>query len=144
MGKRLGFLAVVLMPALLLGGCATTGNSNKDLEVQALKNRILALQAENEAKDQQLSKLNDAMQSLSESLDQAQVGVKTKSEPTVKQIQAALKNAGYNPGLIDGKMGKASVDAVKDFQKANNLKADGKVGKRTWELLSKYLTEKVK
>ncbi|MCM8762981.1 MAG: peptidoglycan-binding protein [Candidatus Omnitrophica bacterium] len=28
---------------------------------------------------------------------------------------------------------------MEDFQKANNLKVDGKVGPKTWAVLSKYL-----
>jgi carboxyl-terminal processing protease len=56
----------------------------------------------------------------------------------------ALKNAGYDPGKIDGKMGKQSSEAIKAFQKANNLPVDGKVGKKTWSLLRDYLNKKVK
>ena len=61
-----------------------------------------------------------------------------------KQIQTALKNAGYYQGAIDGKMGKNTRQAIKDFQKANNLPADGKVGKKTWLALKGYLDNKVK
>jgi len=62
-----------------------------------------------------------------------------KSRPSVKQIQKALKNAGYNPGSIDGKFGRQTREAIKDYQRANNLKPDGKVGKKTWKSLRKYL-----
>lgn len=55
-----------------------------------------------------------------------------------RQIQTALKNAGYDPGPIDGKMGVMTMSAIRNFQKANNLVADGKVGPRTWEILQKY------
>lgn len=56
-----------------------------------------------------------------------------------KQIQFALKKAGFDPGPIDGKLGKNTRKAIRQFQKANGLKADGIVGRRTWEKLSKYL-----
>ena len=55
------------------------------------------------------------------------------------QIQTALKNAGYEPGTIDGKLGAKSKKAIKDFQAANGLKADGRVGAKTWAKLSNYL-----
>ncbi|HTZ10788.1 MAG TPA: peptidoglycan-binding domain-containing protein, partial [Candidatus Margulisiibacteriota bacterium] len=67
-----------------------------------------------------------------------------KSRPNHKQIQIALQNAGYDPGNIDGRMGKQTRDAIKAFQKANNLPADGNVGKQTWSLLSPYLYKKIK
>lgn len=58
-----------------------------------------------------------------------------------KQIQAALKNAGYDPGAIDGKLGPRSKKAIKDFQAVNGLKADGKVGAKTWAKLSAYVLQ---
>ena len=58
-----------------------------------------------------------------------------------RQIQTALKNAGYDPGAIDGKIGAKTKKAIKDFQTANGLKADGKVGARTWAKLSAYILQ---
>lgn len=60
-------------------------------------------------------------------------------KPTVHEIQTALKNAGYYTGLIDGKKGPLTKKAIEDFQKANSLQVDGKVGPKTWAALSKYL-----
>jgi len=61
-------------------------------------------------------------------------------KPTAKEIQEALKNAGYYSGLVDGKSGPLTKKAVEEFQKANGLKVDGKVGQNTWVLLSKHLS----
>lgn len=58
-----------------------------------------------------------------------------------RQIQTALKNAGYDPGVIDGKMGTKTKKAVKDFQTANGLTVDGRVGPKTWTKLSAYLLQ---
>lgn len=60
-------------------------------------------------------------------------------KPGAEDIQKALQNAGFYTGKIDGKIGPLSEKAIKEFQKANGLEADGKVGPKTWELLSKYL-----
>ncbi|MDD5255580.1 MAG: peptidoglycan-binding domain-containing protein [Candidatus Omnitrophica bacterium] len=60
-------------------------------------------------------------------------------KPTNQEIQTALKNAGYYTGAVDGKIGPMSKKAIEDFQKANNLTPDGKVGPKTWAELSKYL-----
>lgn len=59
--------------------------------------------------------------------------------PSVKEIQTALKNAGYYAGSVDGKLGPKSKGAIEEFQKANGLTTDGKVGPKTWNALSKYL-----
>ena len=56
----------------------------------------------------------------------------------MKEIQICLQNAGFYKGKIDGVKGKSTKKAIKEFQKANGLKADGKVGSKTWEALSKY------
>ncbi|MFA5362904.1 MAG: peptidoglycan-binding domain-containing protein [Candidatus Omnitrophota bacterium] len=60
-------------------------------------------------------------------------------KPSEREIQTALKNAGYYTGSIDGKIGPKSSQAIENFQKGNGLKADGKVGPKTWGALSKYL-----
>jgi len=60
-------------------------------------------------------------------------------KPTTHEIQTALKNAGFYSGTVDGKKGPMTKKAVEDFQKANGLAADGKVGLKTWALLSKHL-----
>lgn len=60
--------------------------------------------------------------------------------PTAKEIQLALKNAGLYTGSIDGTIGPLTRKAIEEFQKANNLTVDGKVGPKTWAVLSAYLT----
>ena len=60
-------------------------------------------------------------------------------KPTAVDIQTALKNAGFYTGAIDGKIGPVSKKSIIEFQKANNLVSDGKVGPKTWGVLEKYL-----
>lgn len=61
------------------------------------------------------------------------------SKPAKKEIQQALQNAGFYEGPIDGKIGPKSKAAIREFQRVNGLKADGVVGRRTWEKLGPYL-----
>ena len=58
-----------------------------------------------------------------------------------KDIQRALKNAGFYAGAIDGKIGPRTKAAIEEFQKANGLNADGKVGPKTWKVLGAYLNK---
>ena len=58
-----------------------------------------------------------------------QVGF-TGSE-AVRALQRRLKELGYYSGAIDGDFGVNTEKAVKEFQKANGLSADGKAGEKT-------------
>lgn len=62
------------------------------------------------------------------------------SRPAVTDIQTALQNSGYYKGVVDGKSGPLTKKAITDFQKANGLEPDGKVGSKTWAVLGAYLT----
>ncbi|GEO24684.1 hypothetical protein AAC03nite_04690 [Alicyclobacillus acidoterrestris] len=58
--------------------------------------------------------------------------------PAVKTLQQDLKALGYSVGAIDGEFGPSTLAAVKSFQTAHNLAADGVVGPATWSaILSK-------
>ena len=59
----------------------------------------------------------------------------------VEKIQIALKNAGFDPGKIDGKMGMKTKKAIKDFQKSKGLVSDGVVGFKTWNKLKEWYVE---
>ncbi len=61
-------------------------------------------------------------------------------KPSGLDIQTALKNAGYYTGTVDGKLGPMTKEAIEEFQKANGLEADGRVGPKTWAALRKHLT----
>ena len=75
----------------------------------------------------------------------APAGVETAAAGTadekarIQQVQLALKSAGFDPGSSDGKLGPRTKAAVRDFQQANGLTPDGKVGSRTWAKLEPYL-----
>ena len=53
----------------------------------------------------------------------------------VRQIQEKLKRWGYYDGDVDGIFGSKTLQAVKDFQRVNNLQVDGIIGEKTLEAL---------
>ena len=53
----------------------------------------------------------------------------------VKTLQKRLKELGYYKSSIDGKFGKTTENALKAFQEAHGLTADGVAGKQTYEIL---------
>ena len=147
--KGISFLILFIF-LISVTGCATS-RKRKDLEIQGLKNQISVLEAQIQAKDEEISGLRENLAKapeqkteLTKVVSKKKVIGEIKSRPSVKQAQIALQNAGYNPGSIDGRKGKQTRDAIKAFQRANNLRQDGKVGKKTWDLLKEYLYKKVK
>jgi TolA-binding protein len=148
--KKIGITIMVLFSLIILNGCATTPNG---LKIQALRNQIQALEAQIQAKDQEINNLRDELikqsqkerePALPKVASKKKYVAEIKSRPTARHIQIALKNAGYNPGSVDGRMGRQTRQAIREFQRANNLLVDGRVGKETWNLLKEYLYQKVK
>jgi len=142
MVKKVAWLGLVV-GVFTLSGCATLGK-NDELSNQGLRNKVSALEAQLSEKDNEIASLRESMSRIGQeaSLD-SQIG-EVKQRLSVKQIQTALKNAGYFQGEVDGKMGKQTRQAIRDFQKANNLQVDGRVGKNTSKALLAYLENKVK
>ena len=147
-----------LVILFFLVGCATTTIEQGDADVnnQLLRNRIssletqiakltAALEKERQENQDLLGILNeqkkeDSTQSLRKKEQQPSSESKVKNYYSfLIRIQTALKNSGFSPGVIDGKMGSRTRAALEGFQKANNLTADGRVDKLTWKLLRKYL-----
>ncbi|WP_341987597.1 glycosyl hydrolase 108 family protein [Azorhizobium sp. AG788] len=61
---------------------------------------------------------------------------------TVASLQRALKAARFDPGAIDGVFGKATAEAVAQFQRHSGLVADGEVGATTADALGIQLGAK--
>ena len=66
-----------------------------------------------------------------------------KVSMSTRDIQRALKRAGYYTGHIDGAIGPRTKKAVRAFQKASGLKPDGIIGQQTWAKLQEYLPSSV-
>ncbi len=57
---------------------------------------------------------------------------------TVRTIQTKLKNWGYYKGSVDGIYGSKTKEAVKYFQRKNNLTVDGIAGAKTLKAMGIY------
>jgi len=147
--RKLLILSCAGFFVISLSGC-TTARRHSDVEIESLKNQISLLEGQLQAKDEEIYSPVEALTRGGEFQASPRIRAskkstgEVKSRPKVKQIQMALQNAGYNPGLIDGRMGKQTRAAIRQFQAAHNLAVDGKVGKMTWRVLKDYLYKKVK
>ncbi len=70
-----------------------------------------------------------------EKTEKAEKKAVTKGSDEVKKVQEALKEKNQNPGAIDGIMGKKTREAIRAFQKSNDLKATGRLDKETADKL---------
>lgn len=59
---------------------------------------------------------------------------------TVKGCQQFLNCESYSVGDVDGAFGSKTTSAVKKYQSAHNLTADGIVGKNTWASMNDNLS----
>lgn len=128
----------VIFPALFLSGCAAVHRS-QGLANQDFQARISYLEAEIERKNRQISILEDDLAMSQSSSEPLVKEDRPASRLSARQIQAALKNAGFYKGAVDGHLGPRTKEAIRNFQKANGLYADGVAGKQTREKLKRYL-----
>jgi peptidoglycan hydrolase-like protein with peptidoglycan-binding domain len=142
--KLMTRLAIILVAAVFVAGCATTGSRKskkqkaEDIaqENQDLQVKVTELQSTVDKQNQELELLRSRVDNVETSKGSGYGGdMSYSAKPTVKDIQRALKSAGYYNGGIDGKLGPKTKAAIKEFQSANGLKSDGVVGKKTWSRL---------
>jgi murein L,D-transpeptidase YcbB/YkuD len=116
-----------------LAGCATTrpGDSALESRVQSLENRLQVVEADIQSTGRISGDTSSAPDSFGTTA--------TVETMTKKQVQEALKSAGYYNGSIDGKIGPQTREAITQFQKDMGLQADGVAGRKTKEKLLKYL-----
>ena len=132
-------LILVVFLVVFLAGCAT-GSKKQAI----LSQPVVSEQSQEAYQQESYSKSYDVGDTWS-SESYVKPANKTYSEATIqlspKQIQRALRSAGFYQGSIDGKIGSRTRKAIRKFQAANGLKADGIVGKRTLIELNKYLSQ---
>ena len=150
--KSLIGLSVMVLTAFVISGCGTSQKKVQS-EVTGIKTRVETLESRVEGVESKQADVERTTAEQAQALDdlksaktsQPNTNISIKSRENVhagriRDVQQALKNAGYYDGKIDGVKGKNTKKAVKDFQKANGLKADGVVGSRTWDLLKSHLS----
>ena len=153
-------LLVVLGLALTVTGCTTM--QKEQPMVTQLQFRVGELERVVQTKDQRISELEyeikdltyDVKQLKDKNVSSRSTSYKTNSvsknssgaddriirvEADPKDVQQALKSAGYYTGEIDGNVGSGTKKAIYQFQKDNDLTADGLIGQQTWNKLKAFL-----
>jgi len=153
--KNLIYVVLAIFVILTVSGCETVPKKFKE-EVLGIKTRVDTLESRVEGVEAKQAEVERAvserpqpaeeMKAPQEGAARTNIGIKHrggKQRGHMREIQLCLRNAGFYKGDLDGVKGKNTKRAIKEFQKANGLSADGVVGKKTWELLSKYASGSV-
>jgi peptidoglycan hydrolase-like protein with peptidoglycan-binding domain len=157
-------LLSVFILAIALSGCATTQMKTQN---EQLESRVTDLEKNQQAKDAEIVDLQYQVKDLSSKLDASKPAESDQAAPETQvstdqaepanvsevsdnthiirvkvspeKIQRALKAAGVYTGPVDGKIGAGTKEAIIEFQKSHGLKADGVLGRKTWDELKTYL-----
>lgn len=114
---------------LALAACGMNGTESDSSEVAA---ENVASQPDNLA-DEMASRDGAAAS------DQAE-DIPDSTERPVMQAQVVLDRQGFGPGVIDGKMGMSTTNALSGFQEANGLEVTGELDEATKQKLAQWDT----
>jgi len=148
--KSFVLIAVVCLAAFIVSGCSTPRKKLNE-EITGIKTRVDTLETRVEGVEVKQAEVDKAVAEAPKTATvtepswpadtnfTAKSGL-TTSKVDIKDTQTALKNAGYYSGKVDGVKGRNTKRAIKAFQRDHGLVSDGVTGKKTWDLLSKYLS----
>jgi len=143
MNKRFLVIALIAFLAVPLAVVGCKAKTQKPVEIQnevpAMTEDMVPTQAPLEPA--QMVATETIPPTANPPMQSKQPVVTQEKQDRNKDVQKALKAAGFYIGTVDGKIGPKTKKALIDFQKAKALKADGKVGPRTWTELEKYLVQ---
>jgi len=142
-------LAVLVIPPIALTGCRSkvekAAEEQPNIEATATESTAtLASQAPQpvvEPAQNVAAETIPPTAAAQQAVEKAAPAAGAAVQDRTRDIQTALKNAGFYTGALDGKAGPKTKKAIMEFQKAKGLKVDGKVGSKTWAEMEKYLLQ---
>jgi len=114
------YMVPALFAPMMLAACGFNGTDPDDSDKQAAAEPAASAPA-----DPALAKLEEADIADSESRPQM-------------QLQVVLDQQGFGPGVIDGKEGMSTANALKGFQEANDLEVTGELDEATKQALARW------
>ena len=139
--NKVFLLWVSLFMIMFISGCVSLPQNQRYSE---LEERIVNMEERMDKMEEKCKKMEDMSVTatnkvpLKKKIDKIEPSKQFIKFPSNEDIQVALKNAGFYDGEIDGQIGSKTRNAIKEFQKQNDLEVDGVVGRNTWDVLGKY------
>ena len=132
---------VVAASSLALAACGMHGQDNEtdasnEQSAAAATDYGYETYADDNLADTMAS--NDAMAGKGDAMAGADDAIPDSEERPIMQAQVVLDRVGFGPGVIDGKMGMSTTNALNGFQTANNLQVTGKLDDATKQALAEY------
>ena len=131
MSKKIVAVVGFALALPLLAGCGAQVRI-LSLELRELKGRVSHLETQFGRHDEGLRELQTQVEQNSIQPQAKQVSTSKPFRPapskvklTTREIQTALRNAGHNPGPVDGKVGRRTVSATRAFQRNLGLMVTG-------------------
>ena len=81
---------------------------------------------------------NDDAYGMGDSVAAEDQDIPDSEERPIMQAQVVLDRVGFGPGVIDGKMGMSTTNAINGFQEANDLEVTGELDEATKTALSDW------
>ncbi|WP_034922645.1 L,D-transpeptidase family protein [Erythrobacter sp. SD-21] len=136
--RNLLFAAV---SSLALAACGMNGaeeDTEADTTAQAQPSDDYGYETydENNLADSMAS--NDDANGMGDSVANEDAAIPDSEERPVMQAQVVLDRIGFGPGVIDGKMGMSTENALNGFQEANDLEVTGELDEATKTALSDW------
>ncbi|MCA0977815.1 L,D-transpeptidase family protein [Qipengyuania flava] len=134
-------LLFVAVSSLALVACGSNG-ADEDTDTQATaqtqpsQDYGYETYDENNLADSMAS--NDDAYGLGDSVASEDQDIPDSEERPIMQAQVVLDRVGFGPGVIDGKMGMSTENALNGFQEANNLEVTGQLDEATKTALSDW------
>lgn len=136
---------LVLTSGLLIAATGCVSKGRHQSEVSDLQGQLTQTQAALKAQEEKNKALEEQISGSRPVVPVEAYQGSTNRTPSgfelpAADIQKGLKSAGYYSGVIDGKIGPDSREALRNFQRDNGLTPDGVCGRQTWNKLKTYLS----
>lgn len=117
-------------PVALLGACGLNGTDTEKTE-ETTETRAVA--------DADSDNLADSMASDDPAQGEVyQAEIPDSEDRPIMQAQVVLDRQGFGPGVVDGKMGMSTENALRGFQEANELQVTGQLDESTRQALAQW------
>ena len=135
---RLKYLPAILL--LPLAACGLSGTDNEDLQEETVSTADSGPGYDTMGDDNFADTMasDDARYMDASDGDAFTDDIPDSQERPIMQAQVVLDRRGFGPGVIDGKMGMSTENALKGFQEANDLDVTGEMDEATEEALAEW------